>query len=82
MKELSRIDGWKRRELKADDNVTEDGEIWRNDHDPTEEVVLDRSNHEEPRNWTVVLPDGGQRFTHDKEIAKAIAGLYMRTGSV
>jgi hypothetical protein len=62
--------------------VSENGEIWRNKHDPIKEVVIDHSNHEEPKNWTVVLPDGRQRFTQHKEIAKGIAGLYMETGSI
>lgn len=82
VKDLSRIEGWERREPRADDGLTEDGEIWRNRRDPTQEVLIDHSNHEEPKNWSVVLPDGRQRFTQDKEIAKGIAGLYMETGSL
>jgi len=82
MKDLSEIDGWKRGEPKADHELTEEGEIWRSMDDSTEELVINRSNLEEPRKWTVILLDGRQRFSNKREMVAAIAGLYMQTGSV
>ena len=82
MKELSGIDGWERREPTPDDGLTEYGEVWQCEDDSTEEAIIDRSGPSEPRNWTVILPSGCQRFTQEKSVAKAIAGLYMETGSL
>lgn len=82
VRDLSRINGWERRELKREDESTEYGEVWQCEDDSTEEVIVDRSGPQEPRNWSVILPDGQQRFTQYREIATGIAELYMKTGSL
>jgi len=82
VRDLSKIDAWERREPTLDDSLTEYGEVWCNIDDPAEEIIIDRSGLEEHGDWIVILPDGRQRFSRERDIVVAITGLYMRTGSV
>ena len=82
VRDLNKIDTWERREPTSDDGLTEHGEVWRNTDDSTEEIIIDRSKSEEHGDWTVMLPDGRQRFSREKDIVVAMAGLYMETGSL
>lgn len=81
MSKLDKINGWERIETDTRSNISDHGEAWIKINDPSEEIVIDQSDPDEPRDWKVIFPDNRQRYSRFKPTVQAIAGLYMRKGS-
>lgn len=81
MTELNSIDGWEKIDPATRDDISDRGEAWRETDNPSEEIIIDRSDPDEPRDWKVMFPDGRRRFSRSRAVVVALADLYMRTGS-
>lgn len=81
MSELDSIDGWTRIETGSRSDVSDHGEAWRRTEDSSKEIVIDRSDLDEPRDWKLTLPNGQHRYSRFKTVVVALATLYMRKGS-
>ena len=81
MIELDGIDGWTRIDTGTRSDVSDHGEAWSKTESSGKEIVINRSDPDEPRDWKLILPDEQHRYSRFKTVVIALAALYMRKGS-